>query len=85
MPTEAIIDEQFLDVKLRGTFNQLLAVRRNVPRLPHFVYASSNAVYLCGPWGEACCLPIGETHLLEGGTVYGAGKIEVKKPYLTFW
>ena len=78
-------DEQFFEVNLRGTFNLLTAVRRYVPRLQHFVYASSDAVYLSGPRAEAHYLPIDEAHPRQAGTVYGASKIGAEELCLAFW
>ena len=78
-------DEEFFEVNLRGTFNVLMAAREHAPQLRHFVYASSDAVYLGGPGAEACYLPIDEDHPRTAGTVYGASKIGAEELCLSFW
>jgi len=68
-------EEQIVDFNVRGTFNMLKAVRDHAPRLRHFLYASSDAVYWPASDLEACYLPIDEAHPKLAGSVYGAAKL----------
>lgn len=68
-------EEEFVRVNVQGTFHLLNAVRDRVPELAHFVYASSDAVYLEKPDEDARYLPVDEDYPLLAGSVYGASKI----------
>ena len=78
-------DEEFFEYNVRGTFNLLMAVRDQAPRLRRFVYASSDAVYFCGGTHGACYLPIDEAHPRIPGTIYGASKVCAEELCLSFW
>ena len=78
-------DEEFFEYNVRGTFNLLMAVRDQAPRLRRFVYASSDAVYFRGGTHGACYLPIDEAHPRIPGTVYGASKVSAEELCLSFW
>ncbi len=68
-------EEEFVRVNVEGTYHLLKAVRDRVPELAHFVYASSDAVYLEKPDEDARYLPVDEDYPLLAGSVYGASKI----------
>jgi UDP-glucose 4-epimerase len=78
-------DEEFFTLNLRSTFDLLMAVRAHAPRLRHFVYASSDAVYLNGRPGAVYALPVDECHPRQTGSVYGASKIGAEELCLAFW
>jgi UDP-glucose 4-epimerase len=77
-------DEEFFELNLRGTFNLLMAIRDNVPRIKRFIYASSDAVYDSGASSSGSYLPADETHPRLAGTIYGASKIGAEELCLTF-
>jgi UDP-glucose 4-epimerase len=65
----ALIDREYsFTANAAGTFNVLdCATRLGIPRV---VFASSREVY-----GEACHLPVAETHPLQAKNLYGASKV----------
>jgi len=77
-------DQEFFDLNVRSTFTLLMAARENT-RLRHFVYASSDAVYLPSVGAGACYLPVDEQHPRLAGTVYGASKIAAEDLCFSFW
>ena len=77
-------EEEFVRVNVQGTFHLLKAVRDRVPELAHFVYASSDAVYLEKPDEDARYLPVDEDYPLLAGSVYGASKIGGEELCLSF-
>jgi UDP-glucose 4-epimerase len=78
-------DEEFFALNLRSTFALLMAVRAHAPRLRHFVYASSDAVYVSGKPGSIYSLPADESHPRQTGSIYGASKIGAEELCLAFW
>ena len=68
-------EEEFVRVNVQGTFHLLKAVRDQTRKPPHFVYASSDAVYFERPDEDARYLPVDEDYPLMSGSVYGASKI----------
>lgn len=77
-------DQEFFDLNVRSTFTLLMAARQN-QRLQHFVYASSDAVYLPRAGADANYLPIDEAHPRLAGTVYGASKVAAEDLCSSFW
>lgn len=78
-------DEEFFALNLRSTFDLLMAVRAHAPDLRHFVYASSDAVYVSGQPGTVYALPVDESQPRQPGSIYGASKIGAEELCLTFW
>jgi UDP-glucose 4-epimerase len=78
-------DQEFFDLNVRSTFTLLMAARAATPRLKHFVYASSDAVYLPGFGAGACYLPIDESHPRLAGTVYAGSKVAAEDLCFSFW
>jgi nucleoside-diphosphate-sugar epimerase len=77
-------DRQFYEVNVGGTFNLLMAARRQMPRIQRFIYASSDAVYWSGVATPPLFLPVDETHPRVPGSIYGATKVAAEELALQF-
>jgi UDP-glucose 4-epimerase len=78
-------DQEFFDLNVRTTFTLLLAARAAGSRLRHFVYASSDAVYLPPRGANPAFLPIDETHPRFAASVYGGSKVASEDLCFSFW